>query len=140
MDAIKNQINSAVIDNDGVFKYIQINIEHEGETYTIVRGFKNCPYHADIFQKFREEECNTGEMTSSAHGLPPYNWASGGDNNYEYKLDCPGGGRIAFEAEEKKITIYGYSQGFGRADHSISKELLDEAYPDHEITWNNEGY
>lgn len=56
---------------------------------------------------------------------------------------CTGGGRIEHEPENKKIFVYGYSQGFGLAKHSISVELLKRkfnAYPEDNITWSNEGY
>lgn len=59
----------------------------------------------------------------------------------EYKLECPGGGRIEYDIEGKRIVIYGYSQGFGQAKHAITHRLVKEAMPaDFEITWNNEGY
>lgn len=37
--------------------------------------------------------------------------------------------------------MYGYSQGYGKADHSITCELLKKAYPNYEdIKWSDEGY
>lgn len=86
------------------------------------------------------------------------------------KLDseCLGGGRIQHNAEEKKILVYGYSQvisrwekrristwekfltacpispfhfqGFGKADHSVSVDLLKKSFGDYTITWTDEGY
>jgi phosphohistidine phosphatase len=75
-----------------------------------------------------------------------------------YDSECIGGGRITHEA--KKITVFGYSQviqikinylinylilidfqGFGKADHSISVDVLKQHYPpDYKITWNDDGY
>jgi phosphohistidine phosphatase len=44
--------------------------------------------------------------------------------------------------ENKKISIFGFSYGFGRADHSISKNAIEsnETYEDYEVTWSNDGY
>eukprot|EP00343_Euplotes_focardii_P003551 CAMPEP_0205808554 /NCGR_PEP_ID=MMETSP0205-20121125/12529_1 /ASSEMBLY_ACC=CAM_ASM_000278 /TAXON_ID=36767 /ORGANISM="Euplotes focardii, Strain TN1" /LENGTH=83 /DNA_ID=CAMNT_0053084391 /DNA_START=27 /DNA_END=274 /DNA_ORIENTATION=- len=80
----------------------------------------DCEYHADILQTFQNEEIY-------------------GVGLVEYESNCPGGGRIKFEEEEKKIFVYGYSQGFGRADHEITIGLIKTKYPDHEVTWSNEG-
>ncbi|XP_037401965.1 14 kDa phosphohistidine phosphatase isoform X1 [Pygocentrus nattereri] len=54
--------------------------------------------------------------------------------------ECVGGGRIKHDSAEKKIHVYGYSMGFGRANHAVSTEKLKVRYPDYEITWANEGY
>ena len=55
--------------------------------------------------------------------------------------ECVGGGRILHEADNKTIEVFGYSQGYGRADHSISVEILKKKYPDYvKITFSNDGY
>ncbi|NXF45249.1 PHP14 phosphatase, partial [Oceanites oceanicus] len=54
--------------------------------------------------------------------------------------ECLGGGRLSHCPEERKIHVYGYSVGFGRADHSVTTEKLKAKYPDYEITWADEGY
>ena len=53
-----------------------------------------------------------------------------------------GGGRIALDDAKKTISIYGYSYGFGLADHALSKSVVqrDDRYKDFKITWSNEGY
>ena len=56
------------------------------------------------------------------------------------KCECVGGGRIFHDAEKKTIEIYGYSQGFGLADHAESARILEKKYPDYKVTWSNEGY
>ena len=57
-------------------------------------------------------------------------------------INVTGGGRIRFEPSEKKIAIYGYSYGFGLADHACSKMVIekDERYKGYDVTWSNEGY
>lgn len=53
-----------------------------------------------------------------------------------------GGGRILMDEAEKRISIYGFSYGFGQADHSISKSVVegDARYVDFTVTWSNSGY
>ncbi|NWU98273.1 PHP14 phosphatase, partial [Upupa epops] len=46
----------------------------------------------------------------------------------------------AHRPQERRIHVYGYSVGFGRADHVVTTEKLKAMYPDYEITWANEGY
>ena len=58
------------------------------------------------------------------------------------KIEILGGGRIALDSQNKTLAIYGYSYGFGLADHSTSKKVVeaDARYHDFEITTSNEGY
>ena len=84
----------------------------------VVRGWADCQYHANILDKFNDLE----------------------NLNDEWTTECPGGGRINHNQAAKTIVIYGYSQGYGRADHSLTKELLQAAFPDYQISWNNDGY
>lgn len=38
------------------------------------------------------------------------------------------------------MNLYFSLQGFGRANHAVTKEKLEARYPDYEVTWDNEGY
>jgi phosphohistidine phosphatase len=111
------------IDSDGTFKYVLIKVygakgsTSPDEVKTIVRGFKWGEYHANIYDKTEE--------AVQALGLDS---------------ECVGGGRIKHDAAAKKILVYGYSQGFGRADHEVTVGLLKKKYPDYSISWNDEGY
>ena len=97
-----------------MFKYIQILIEPKdkdceetgSDKYLIVRGWRDCGYHADVLDKFQHEELTDDELEEY------------------YTSDCPGGGRINHDPNAKKIVIYGYSQGFGRCDHSITCQYI----------------
>ena len=62
-------------------------------------------------------------------------------NNYS-SIRILGGGRIALDNVKKTCSIYGYSYGFGLADHALSKAVVetDDRYNDYDITWSNEGY
>lgn len=108
------------IDPSGKFKYILIRVrdpETKAEKY-IVRGYRSCAYHADIFDL----------VEPSIEKL-------------KCKAECVGGGRIRHDPSVKSILIYGYSQGFGRADHTITEKLIKIKYPDYnDIQWSNEGY
>lgn len=94
-------------------------VDHESkEEKFILRGYKSCSYHVDIFDL-----------------VEPH------IKKHSCKATCVGGGRIRHDPSVKSLFIYGYSQGFGRADHSISMKLLKEKYPDYsDISWSNEGY
>lgn len=83
-----------------------------------MRGYKRCSYHVDIFETVEP-----------------------GILKLKCKATCVGGGRILHNPEAKSIFIFGYSQGFGRADHTISHKLVKEKYSNYtDISWSNEGY
>ncbi|KAA0193494.1 hypothetical protein HAZT_HAZT009670 [Hyalella azteca] len=81
-----------------------------------------------------------------------YTWADFHANIYEkvapaiektagMDCECVGGGRIKHSLDEKTIKVYGYSQGYGLADHALTVEILKKKYPDYEsITFSNDGY
>ncbi|KAL9989514.1 hypothetical protein ACROYT_G004074 [Oculina patagonica] len=114
-------VSDVEIDANGRFKYVLIKVidKSQGGVFKyVVRGFDWADYHADIYEKVEAEIERLG-----------------------LKSDCVGGGRIQHDRFDKKILVYGYSMGFGRADHSIAVEILKKAYPDYEsITFSNEGY
>jgi phosphohistidine phosphatase len=62
-------------------------------------------------------------------------------NGYSSIRIC-GGGRIARNDSMKTMSIYGYSYGFGLADHALSMSVVekDERFKDYQITWSNDGY
>lgn len=112
------------IDSDGVFKYVLIRVHAvsppgtpAGESKEIVRGYKWAEYHADIYDKV------SGEMQKKG-----------------IDCECLGGGRISHQSQDKKIHVYGYSMGYGRAQHSISTEKIKARYPDYSVTWADDGY
>ncbi|KAM3874581.1 14 kDa phosphohistidine phosphatase [Diretmus argenteus] len=120
--ALMANIPQAEIDPSGVFKYVLIRVhskEHGDDSEVdIVRGFAWAEFHADIYDKVSEELEEGGLLD----------------------CECVGGGRIRHEPQNKKIHVYGYSLGFGRANHAVSTEKLKVRYPDYEVTWDNEGY
>ncbi|KAK1333927.1 hypothetical protein QTO34_004925 [Cnephaeus nilssonii] len=69
-----------------------------------------------------------------------YDKVSGEMQQKGYGCECLGGGRISHQSQDKKIHVYGYSMGYGRAQHSISTEKIKARYPDYEVTWADDGY
>ena len=113
-----NIIPEASIDENGVYKYIQIKCDER----IFIRGRKDCKYHKNIYNKFLLE-------------LKEKNL----DSN---KCKVLGGGRINKNKKDKKIKIYGFSNRYGRAinQHQTTKDILDKFYRDYDITWTNDGY
>ena len=91
--------------------------EDERDEKDIVRGYQFAEYHADVYDK------TESELTSA--GLD---------------CECLGGGRIEHKPQQKYIKVYGYSMGFGKANHQRSVEILKTNYKDYTIEWSDEGY
>jgi len=110
------------IDEDGVFKYVLITVadsKDESLQKLVVRGNREAEYHADIYEAFCRK-------TEGPLGMD---------------CQCRGGGRINHNSTEKKILVYGYSMGYGKADHSKAVDLLKKEFPSYSsITFSNEGY
>ena len=108
--------------------------EDERDEKDIVRGYQFAEYHADVYDKTESEVTSAG-----------------------LDCECLGGGRIEHRPGEKyiKVTphvsrlmlytelglqVYGYSMGFGKANHERSVEILKTKYKDYKIEWSDEGY
>ncbi|XP_072344178.1 14 kDa phosphohistidine phosphatase [Scyliorhinus torazame] len=120
MAADLQSVDDVKIDPSGIFKYVLIRVSQDddsGAEKDIVRGWASAEYHADIYD----------QVSTSIEKLGLH-------------CECQGGGRINHNSAEKKITVYGYSMGFGRADHEITTAILKSRYPDYSVTWTNEGY
>ena len=48
--------------------------------------------------------------------------------------------RIIHKPGEKYIKVYGYSMGFGKADHARTVEKIKQKYADYRVEWSDEGY
>ncbi|CAF1197018.1 unnamed protein product [Rotaria sp. Silwood1] len=105
----------------GCFKYILIEVRDRGTTYGkskfVVRGDAACAYHADVLD-IMESQIDPTKLT----------------------LDCKGGGRIRVDPQIRTISVYGYSMGFGRADHEKTVEILKKSYPEWTIEITDEEY
>lgn len=69
-----------------------------------------------------------------------YDKVSGELQRKGFDCECLGGGRISHQCLDKKIHVYGYSMGYGRAQHSISCEKIKAMYPGYKVTWADDGY
>ncbi|XP_065079656.1 sex-regulated protein janus-A-like isoform X2 [Ochlerotatus camptorhynchus] len=109
--------------DEGIFKYVLIKVygkeKSDGSepSKNIVRGFAHANWHSDIYD----------EVSSSLAGLG-------------LETECLGGGRIEHRAEEKLIKVYGYSQGYGKADHQETRRILLTQFGGYEIHTSDEGY
>ncbi|XP_063912554.1 14 kDa phosphohistidine phosphatase-like [Zophobas morio] len=118
ISSILRQLKSVEIES-GTQKYVLIQAidpSSDAEVY-FVRGNSSARYHVEAAQALVDFFLEKG---------------------INHKVT--GGGRISYNASEKVIKIYGYSYSFGRADHSITSELCNKAFPQHIISWSNEGY
>ncbi|XP_060064232.1 14 kDa phosphohistidine phosphatase-like [Ylistrum balloti] len=124
--AAKNCLLKTIPDveiDTGKFKYILVKVhdpapEKSREYKHIVRGSSKAAYHADIYELL--------EPIIEEKGLD---------------CECVGGGRIEHDASSKKIKIYGYSQAYGKADHTVTYLMLQRKYgSDYNVTFNNDGY
>ncbi len=108
--------------DSGAHKYVLISaiLPSGGERQHFVVSRRGAEYHRNVAEPFVEALERSGY--SSIHIM--------------------GGGRIALDEQAKSIKIYGYSYGFGLADHALSKSVVerDHRYNDFVITWSNDGY
>ncbi|XP_065214475.1 sex-regulated protein janus-A-like isoform X2 [Planococcus citri] len=113
---VLDQLKDVEIDPSGRFKYILIEVEDEkGNKKFIVRGTARCNYHVEIYNEFLNSTSNFRDRSS-----------------------VPGGGRIFHSPEKKTIHIYSESQQFGKANHKVTKNLLQKHYSDYNIAITRE--
>ena len=101
---VEPSLDEVVLDERGTFKYVQVKADL-GDKQTqriLVRGYNHCEFHADVLER---AETELKKIAPQAELLPL------------------GGGRIRISKEDKTIFIYGYSQAFGRPDHSLTADM-----------------
>ncbi|KAK3798969.1 hypothetical protein RRG08_009163 [Elysia crispata] len=111
MNPILAGIDDVAIDASGRFKYILCKVYQDGakdECKLIIRGTAQAEFHADIYD----------HLDSSLEDIG-------------LTCECLGGGKIEHNAEAKTINVFGLSQGYGKADHTIAVRLLREKYPNY---------
>ncbi|KAK0147544.1 phosphohistidine phosphatase [Merluccius polli] len=111
------KIPSVEIDPEGTFKYIlvRVKVKDGGMHKDIIRGTKSAEYHNHIFEKV--------SPAMEALGL---------------ECQCLGGGKIEHSSTDTKIRVFGESTAFGKADHSVTVEMLKSVFADYEVTWSDD--
>ncbi|XP_013107129.1 sex-regulated protein janus-A-like isoform X1 [Stomoxys calcitrans] len=108
---------------EGIFKYVLIKVYGKQQadgtepSKLIVRGYGDCQWHSDIYER----------ASTSCQGLG-------------LDTECLGGGRIEHNPSAKLIKVYGYSQGYGKADHAQTRDILLKTYKNYNIEISDEGY
>lgn len=149
IESIYEILPQVLFDPNGTFKYILIAIykkKSEGEKYKkpllyFIRGYARCNYHMDILDDFNEEVRNCPKVSEYLKSLNPSKESVSFFDLFD--VECEGGGRILHDNIAKSIKIYGYSQGYGPADHFLSAQIIKgclKDYPQELITWSSEGY
>ncbi|KAL1230167.1 hypothetical protein TSPI_03930 [Trichinella spiralis] len=77
--------------------------------------FNKCEYHDDILQEVSPEIIGKG-----------------------MQVKCVGGGRINHDSVNRTLDVYGYSVGFGKADHEKTVSILKKRFPDYKYTVSDE--
>lgn len=108
------KVPSVSID-EGANKYVLISGKKDGKKQYLVVSKRGAKYHKDAAEPL------INELEVNGYG----------------EIKVLGGGRIYLNHEEKRVSIYGHSYGFGQADHSISKKVVDTEYIDYNVTWSN---
>ena len=108
---------------EGKWKYVQIELTCPGEPpKRVVRNTSGLAYHPDMYTAAMDKLESQGLTQVEGHVI--------------------GGGRIEYYPKDKTVSIYGYSKTFGRAKgcNKRSCEIVKAAFPDHEVTWSDDGY
>ena len=106
---------------EGAHKYVLISAETpDGEPQWFVTSRTGAPYHRNVAEPMiaqLEHACYTN-------------------------ICVTGGGRIHLQTNAKEMAIFGFSYGFGLADHAQSRRtvLEDPRYQDFAVSISDEGY
>ena len=107
----------AVALDSGAYKYVLITAKTPtaNRIRTFVYSKRNAQYHRNVAERL----------------LPIL------ESNGFRDIKINGGGRILRDDEDKKVHIFGYSYGFGRADHALAKEVVEQSvnYRGYTVTW-----
>ncbi|PFH35382.1 phosphohistidine phosphatase [Besnoitia besnoiti] len=110
---------------DGVQKYVLIKVDPERggkqslkTTLYLVRGNPQAEYHY---------QCALDTMKEL--------------ESWGIEAEVQGGGRIECRMSDRQIEIYGHSYQYGRADHSITAQLMKQFFGnDYQVSWGDYGY
>ena len=107
---------------EGAHKYVLISATEpqSDEIKRFVISSHGAPYHRNVAEPFVERLENKGYQN----------------------IKVTGGGRIFRDSDNKKISIFGFSYGFGQAKHEESKAEVenDTRFSDYDVTYSYDGY
>jgi phosphohistidine phosphatase len=106
---------------NGAHKYVQIRASCDGgDEQIFVTSKKGASYHRNAAEPFI--------FKLEAAGY--------------HDVEVTGGGRLFLDSENKQIKIFGFSYGFGKANHDVSRQVVmqDVRYKDFDVTTSDEGY
>ena len=105
---------------EGRHKYVLIRASIDGEEHYIVTSRRGASYHRNAAEPM------IAKLEASGY----------------YDIDVAGGGRVDYDETAKSIKIYGFSYGFGQADHAIAQRTVQEdpRYKTYDVTISNDGY
>lgn len=125
--------SSAGSSNDNGDEMCAVSIDEGANKYVLIRASKTGheARHFVVSSKYANYHQDAAEPMIAALERAGHN-----------KIKVLGGGRITLDSKNRTIAIFGFSYGFGLADHSISKEVVqaDPRYEKYAITTSNEGY
>jgi hypothetical protein len=118
--ASEDRVPNVSID-EGAHKYVLIGAKQSTEDaeYFVVSE-RGAHYHQNVAEPFVDNLHRSG---------------------YE-DIQILGGGRLSLDAQQKEISIFGFSYSFGQPDHEISRKTIldDPQYKDFDVSTSNEGY
>lgn len=131
-DAALQVLGQVQLSPEGTFKYILIHAKHKrsGKLIEFVRGDAGLAYHMDNFNKFRKD-FKAANLRLDGELL---------QEDVNVDLSCPGGGRVVHSASKKSLSIYGYSQSYGQADHNHVAQIVRKVLGYADVSVSFEGY
>ena len=116
---IRERIANVKID-PGRHKYVLIRASCDGTEKYFVTSKQGAHYHQNVAEPF------VAKLEEKGY----------------HDIVVTGGGRIDCDIENRLIKVYGFSYGFGLADHSISRAwiLCDPRYQHFSVSISDEGY
>ena len=106
----------------GTFKYVLLEVTLGGSSKTVVRGYDGPEFHKGV--RRQAEAAILADPRSKGATFA-----------------SPGGGRIRHDPASGKCFVYGFSNAYGRGDHSLACELLRRHFPAYaNVHWSNDGY
>lgn len=111
-------VYDVIIDNDCTFNYILCKVydpEDPTDIKYIVRGTQRAEFHSDLYDDI--------DLQMEEYGLI---------------CECLGGGRIFHDAKRQTIEVFGKSQGYGPANHSLAARILAKEFGSYKsIIWSD---